>query len=277
MIKVFFPQGCYGTYFSRCLYNYTNLRTLPVVEFNVDNNGSSHSHRLDVVAHTLIKEGHIDILQKEPGDKIVTVYPCPGHELDYYNNQFFKQEKGQFIFYVLGQFTKQEVESKLKDYWGYNDKFDETIPRWIMREWCSFWIADTLHESYNISKYLSLDPIAQINTQDIFNNFLESLTRVATKLELSITVNAEIINKQHKDFLLAQKFHNSQQRCDRYVQDLITDKNSDMLIYSMFDEAYIQHQLRKHNLELRCDGLDIFPTTTHELKLLTYENSNNHN
>jgi hypothetical protein len=277
MIKVYFPPGCYGTYVSRCIYNYTNLRNEPFVEFIFGDTGDSHQHWNNQNAVLDIKQGHIETLCLTDNDLVISIVPCASHRLDYYNNQFFKQQRGQLIDYVLTQISQQEAEYKLTTQWNHNGKFDETVPRWIMREWCSFWINDVLETSYDAKRYQELDSVAQFTTQDIFENYTELLIENISKLGLTITVNLDIIHKQHEKFLLVQKFHNSQIQCEQCVHDLLIGSNNQITSYSIFDEAYIQHLLRCNNLEIHCDDLDIFPTTTQQLKNLTYEKMHNTN
>jgi hypothetical protein len=275
MIKVYFPPGCYGTYVTRCIYNYTNLRNEPFNEFTFGKNGDSHQHRDNLVSKLSIKQGHIEKLVSHKDDVIVSILPCKSHKLDYYNNQFFKQQHGQLIEYILANLSSDEALHKLATQWNCHGKFDETIPKWIMREWCSFWINDVLEVSYNPTPYQELNSAAQLTTQDIFENYIERLTEIVTKLKLTFTVSLGIIHQQHENFLSAQKFHNSQLRCEQYVQDLLDGHSTDIALYSIFDEAYIQHLLRLNNLELRCDGLDLFPATTQQLRNLTYETMHN--
>jgi hypothetical protein len=277
MIKVYFPPGCYGTYVARCIYNYTNLRNEPLVEFTFGETGDSHQHRNNQNAVLHIQQGHIDLLSLNTNDFVVSIVPCAAHRLDYFNNQFFKHKHGQLIDYILTQISQQEAEDKLATQWNYNCKFGETIPRWIMREWCSFWINDVLEISYNPKRYQELDSVAQFTTQDIFENYTDLLIENISKLGLTITVNLDIIHKQHEKFLLVQKFHNSQIHCEQCVHDLLIGNNNQITPYSIFDEAYIQHLLRCNNLEIQCDGLDIFPTTTQQLINLTYEKMHNTN
>lgn len=248
-----------------------------MTSFSFLDNGSSHQHRNNLHAKTVIQEGHANTLLINEDDLVVTIFPCADRKLDYYNNQFFKQQHGQLVDYILSQLTHTDAENKLSTHWGYNGKFDANIPRWIMREWCSFWIADVLNASYNVTTYSKIKSVAQLSTQDIFENFSETLINVVKILRLDITVSTDIIHKQHAEFLSVQKFHNSQSRCHRYLQDLLNDIDTSMHIHSIFDEAYMQHLLRQHNLEIQCDGLDNFPSTTKQLNLLVYENSNNHN
>jgi len=146
-----------------------------------------------------------------------------------------------------------------------------------MREWCSFWINDVLEVAYNPLPYQEINSVAQLTTQDIFENYIELLIEIVAKLGLTFTVDLYIIQQQHKNFLSAQQLHNSQLRCEQYVQDLLDGTNTEITVYSIFDEAYIQHLLRSNNLELQCDSLDLFPVTTQQLKNLTYETMHNTN
>jgi hypothetical protein len=277
MIKVCFPPGCYGTYVSRCLYNFTNLRNGPLINFNYSSSGSSHQHRFDPFARLAIQEGHINTLFVNSTDQLMVIVPCLEHRLDYYNNQYFKQGQGHLVNYILSQYSQEEANYKLKAQWNYTGGLDDTIPRWIMREWCSFWITDVLNAAYNATLYSELNSVVQLFTQDIFDNYIKSLTNAALILGLTVTVDADIIHNYHQEFLALQKFHDSQNRCQQYVNDLIAGNNTEIIVHSIFDEAYMQYLLRQQGIEIQCDGLNIFPVTTKQLKTLTYETSNNYN
>jgi hypothetical protein len=171
MVKVFFPPGCYGTYVTRCIYNYTNLRNEPFVEFTFSDTGNSHQHWNNMQAILKIQQGHIKTLSYTDNDVVVSILPCKSHRLDYYNNQFFKQQHGKLIEYILTSLSLDKIEHKLATHWNYNGKFDKTVPRCIMREWCSLWINDALEAAYNPLQYQELNSVAQLTTQDIFENY----------------------------------------------------------------------------------------------------------
>lgn len=277
MIRVCFPPGCYGTYIARCIYNYTNLRVEPFIEFTFGDNGNSHQYRYNSNAKSQIQEGHLGQHLWNDNDVIVAVLPCTSHRLDYVNNQFLKQQHRKLIKYISLLLEPADIEYKLATHWNYHGKFDKTVPRWIMREWCSFWINDLLEASYNPIRYQELNSVAQLTTQDIFENYIERLAEIVSKLGLTFTIDLSIIHQQHENFLSLQKLHNSQLRCEQYVQYLLDGNNDEITVYSIFDEAYIQHLLRLNNLELQCNGLDLFPTTTQQLRNLTYETMHNTN
>jgi hypothetical protein len=266
--------GCYGTYIAQCIYNYTNLRIRPFEDFKFDEYGSSHHFwdTDDEYSPTTIRFGHIDTdyLQVET-DQVLVILPCKDHKLDYYNNIFFKNFKGQVIKYILESVPKKDIVHALESQWGYTGKLDDSVPRWILREWCSFWINDLLENSIVDTEYKKVKALVQITTQHVFENWLETLTQIASLLNLTFTVDETTIKKQHENFLKLQKFHNSQLRCHQYVNDLLVGNDNKMILHSIFDEAYMQHLLRKNNLEIYCNNLNVFPSTVQQLKNLTYE------
>jgi len=271
MIKVFFPEGCYGTYVSRCIYHYTNLRIGPFEDFIFGHAGNSHQHRQDYQSKLAIDQGHTNTLSYVDTDQLVVIVPNEHNRLDYYNNQFLKHHNGELIEWVLSHVLEDEIDHKFFSQWNYSGKFDKTTPRWIVREWCSFWLNDHLKNRYDKTKYCELKSVVQLSTQDIFENWTETLTHTVSTLGLTFTVDTDTIQKQHTKFLMLQHTHNSQQKCHQYVNDTLVGNNTPMIINTIFDEAYIQYLLRQHNFEIQCNGLDIFPDTTQQLKNLTYE------
>lgn len=271
MIKVYFPPGCYGTYIARCIYNFTNLRPIPFEDFIFDSNGSSHDFwNKQKELSSIINYGHIGApYLNVDAENVVAVLPCRDHKLDYFDNQYFKAENERLFDYVLNQILEEEVFYKLKTHWNYTGKLVD-VPRWIMREWCSFWLNDVLKQSYESGEYNNIDSSVQILTPDIFDNWIESFAQMIQALQLTITVEVDVIKKQHNQFLKLQKFNNIQLKCEQYVKDVINDVNNNMTLHSIFDEAYVQYLLRQQNFEIHCDGLNIFPSTTQQLKTLIY-------
>ena len=272
MIKILFPPGCYGTYFGRSLYNYSNLRTLSYQSFEFDANGSSHAYRQDNEAQQHIRVGHIENISIEESDQIVVILPHQEHRLDYYNNQFVKEEKQQLIKYIQTQLSITDINLKLQDHWNYSSGFNQQVPRWMLREFFSYWIQNCLNSGYNQEKYSSISSIITTNTQEIFTNFLPILHKIANALNLEITVNSAEIQNIHHNFLQNQRYHNSQLRCNAWIHNVIeTDLTEASPCQTIFDESYVQHVARTLGFEIRCDGLDVFPTTSNELRKVIYE------
>jgi len=273
MIKILFPPGCYGTYFTKCIYNYTNLRCGPFEPFTFDQHGSSHQHRQDSIAHTKIKCGHLNFnIKINPNDTIVALLPDFKHRLDYYNNQFFKQQQAELISYILSQFSTEDINNKLSKHWNYIGPLDNTVPNWILREWCSFWITNGWNNGYSRENYLAVANSIQIEVTDLLDQFDQTLIDVVNKLGLTINVDPNIIHNTHNTFLTLQRFRNSQINCNLWVEAIV-NTNIDLPInaQTIFDEAYIQCLLRQYSYEIKCDGLNKFPTTTASLRKIIYK------
>ena len=271
MINVLFSPGCYGTYLSRCIYNYTNLRKEEFLLPTFDLAGSSHEHRQNTIAQQLIWTGHLKDFNPTMVDQTIIILPNLNHQLDYYNNQFHKQQNQQLVEYILSQFSMNEINRKLNDGWGYNNPFDITVPRWILREFFSLWIAECLTTGYSVDQYDNITNQLTIDTQDIILNFNETLDAICQQCNLTLTVDSELITQTHKKFLTAQHYLNSQLNCQEWVTNTIINKNSPTSAQTIFDEAYIQHIFRTHGYELECNELNDFPKMATDLKKIIYK------
>jgi hypothetical protein len=271
MIKVCYPPGCYGNYVTRSIYNYTNLRIGKFKNFKFDERGSSHGQNVE--SESKIKYGHLDSnrILFEDNDSTITILPCIDHMLDYYNNQFDKYAKKALVECIVEQLSITEIKQKLQQGWSYSDNFDNQTPVWILREFFSFWIVDCLINGYSIDKYKNVNSKISITTQDIFLNFLPTLTSICNVLHLEINIDKELIIKNHTNFLNLQKYHNSQLKCQQWVTDIILGTTSSTPCQTIFDESYVQYLLRESGFELQCDGLNIFPITSTDMKKLIYK------
>jgi len=269
MIKVCFPPGCYGSYLTRCIFNYTELNPNQDANFNFNSTGSSHEIRDNGITK-IIYTGHLESGIFELPDDIITILPDDDHNLDYLNNQFIKQSMGEAAPFILTFFSIEGINNKLISNWGYRGQFDENIPKWIFREFCSLWIADVFTPAIN--EYKKVPARLQITTQNIFTDYLKTIQLICNTIQLTITADNDTILKNHSKFLNAQKFHNSQLNCKKWVIDLIN--GVDNLIcpaQTIFDEAYIQYYLKLHGYEIQCYALNDFPKTTTEMNKIIYK------
>ena len=272
MLKILFPPGCYGTYVTRCLYNYTNLRKGEYEPFKFDLSGSSHVHRLDKISRKYILNGHHNTLKILPDDELITILPDSEHFLDYYDNQFHKQADQQVIDYILYQLSQDQIITKLKDNWNYTEPFNESVPRWILREFCSFWIQDCFNDGYNVDRYKNFKSLIHIGAQDIFLNFIETFKQLCIVAKLDINIDLDLISQDNNNFCKVQPYHNIQLDCNRWVELCLKNQLScPSPCRTIFDEAYVQQLFRQHGYEIQCDGLNVFPTTSDKMISIIYK------
>lgn len=278
MIKILFPAGGYGTYLARCLYNYTNLRIGQYSNFVFDKHGSSHELRENLDAHGKILIGHLDSYNyKSPpalteDNQLITILPCPDHILDYYNNVYFKQYNGHLTTHILRQMPISEINQKLKDGWNYHDSLTLDTTPWILREFLSLWIVDCFNDGYSTEAYGDIASKIKITTQDIITSIEKTIVDICQAFDLTINVTTQDILLNHQNFLLAQRYHNSQLKCNNWVDVTVNSSISlDNPCQTIFDEAYVQHIFRTQGYEIKCDGLNVMPTTSLEMKELIYK------
>lgn len=282
MIHVLFSPGCYGTFVSKCLYYLTDLGGPDLDQFNFDSQGSSHDFRkvlfnnqyivcmhpeMDQAMHSLQS---VDLLDENLQQNIVCVLPCRDHGLDYFDNQFAKQEQAKILEFIKSLYTEQEIEHKLLNFWHYNKNLDVDVPRWIIREWCSLWIQNVLLASYSLEPFAKFDKALRVSTQDVCENLYDTLHDVSKKLQLTLLVSRDNIDILHDKFLKHQKFHNMQKKCVDWVKQVLNNQPAQSPCLTILDEAYVQALLRDNNYEIQCHGLEHFPTWSQDLYRIIY-------
>ena len=94
---------------------------------------------------------------------------------------------------------------------------------------------------------------------------------------MTVTVDDATMKYNQSNWIAKQSYHNSQHRCDAWIQDILEDRDSESPCQTLLDEAYVQRCLREQGYEIRCDGLNIFPRSSRDLRELVYENCNINN
>ena len=272
MIKICYPPGCYGSYLSRCIYNYSDLRKQELDSFQFDKFGSSHEHRDQTKVADIIQIDHLDNeISFDHADDTLIILPCDNHMLDYFNNVLMKANAGHTMNHLKTLFKQKDIEIKLSQGWKHAYGIDDQIPNWILREFISFWIRDCFDNGYSIKNYQKVPHKICITTQNIFLDFLDALSDIFKVFGLKATVDESVIADNHLKFLQVQKYHQSQFRCNQWCDDILKEKFSSTPCNTIFDEAYVQYFLRKQGFEIQCDGLDMFPTTSTSMIKIIYK------
>ena len=270
MIQIVFPPGCYGHFLARCVFGLTNLDSMPFQDFQFDHAGSSHCLRDNDLISKSVSWCHVE--DADPScDHVIVILPEQHHVLDYYLNQFVKQQEKHLIRHLAYQVSSAEITNKLTEHWGVSSSDVDRVPRWIMREWFSFWIQDCVESGYDRSRYESVACDVVLGANELFDDLVGVMHRICDRIGLELRVTPDDISRQQQQFSLNQPLHGQQQRCWDWCQAVMySDQDHEILLHTIFDEAWIQHTLRQHGREIHCDGLDVFPTSSAKLKELTY-------
>lgn len=270
MIKVIYARGCYGTYIARCLYHYSNLRQGAFEPLSFDQFGSSHVHRKNHHARNVILDQHLESFKIQDYDRLVVLLPSQDNLLDYIDNHLVKQANNDWLAYVCDQFGRSHIQTTLKTQWSVDPPL-ESVPRWIMREWCSFWLQDLWSQSYDHKAYTSIASVVTKDVEQVIDDYWNHLQMIFAKLDLTLTVDPVIIRATHETFLGLQRFRGMQNQCRLWTRAVIQGiEDRPCPAQTMFDEAYIQVLLRHHGYHLKCDQLDQFPQTSTQMKRFVY-------
>ena len=155
----------------------------------------------------------------------------------------------QDLIQALKPGMKNWNEKKL-DHWEWREYFSLTVPQWWLSEMKTQW---------DLAKSLGF---YCIDTRDIFDNFQKINLEVIQHIGCNIVDNDRFEQKinqwQHGQNKIWQQWEN-------YVQykDTILDKaNYDVDLFGdLVLESVIQYHLRERGIELKCYGLNKFPTS----------------
>ena len=249
MIHVTWQPGCYGNYVMQSIYAYSNLSN--GTDIHIESTGSSHGfnirNKFFIYDHSC-----------SPKADVIISANCR-HQLDYANNQLVKFFYNDIHNYVERSFPNYSMDSN--GLWPHGS-------RWATREWISFWLVDALENAYGTIE-------GHFDTVDLFDDNV--FPALINRLGLTMAVDNATMKLNQARWVEQQRFHNSQQRCELWIQDIRYQLSSDSPCQTLLDEAYVQHRLRQQGYEIRCDGLDVFPTNSRDLRELIYENSHTNN
>jgi hypothetical protein len=255
-IKVIFGHGCYGNFIASCLYKY-NAETSQQHNFDIsfDKSGSSHNIREHSVSQFVQCTHALSSLD----DNSVLVVANKQHYLDYFDNQFLKQESGNLIEFLRIVIGDEEIKYKIKHFWKNQITHIKDVKLWELREFLSYCINDILNASY--IKYSQIDHAISIDTVDLFSDLYSTISRIADGLNIEVSMAKPEIQKLQQTFVNLQQFNNIQIRCDRWTDDIIENIDNESPCLTIFDEAYVQHLLSERGYQLKCDNLDKFPNS----------------
>lgn len=277
MYIIVYPGGCYGQFTGWALEwiqgNYpVEYRPFTDKKNSHKWNGNFMTSIDKAVAHPK-ERAHVHPINEETDnivtgieksltvyDKVIVIYPALSDFLWNCNNKLTKiyGEKGWFKNNSkhFGDMSKW----KSKDTWEY-------------REFLSFWLYDQ-HMSetgykdiidYNNNRVFKI----QINQiRDDFNNTFNKLSKW---LQIENVRSDDDLTKLHMDWIQNELYLYKDKLIENIVDAIINNVDIPMNECSIFDQADIQRKLRNAGYEIKCYGLNEWPSTTTQLRELIYE------
>jgi len=289
-VPILFNGGAYGTYVEWCL---TSLSTSDQLSSPFRANGASHNfdgnHLLNMQGwrqylsgsdhskfvrlhpktdknHSL--KNHLDeILQSV--DQVIFLYPDTDSVLLNLNNWIDKVWYNRWIDFIGSEVDYKKI---YKNWPIAPDTAIKDIDVWIYREFLSMYLVPSWQsqvEWYFPDKWQS-PRCRYIFVKDLLHDFENTITAIADFLKLDVQRPISALLPYHEQNIKLQK-HIDQDKICNYIIDSIL--NGDFITWNalpIVSEAWIQWRLRELGYEIRCHGLDTFPTTSVQLKELLY-------
>jgi hypothetical protein len=289
-IPILFNGGAYGTYLEWAL---TTLSTDIPVESPITN--ISNSHRFS--GNQLINiEGWREFVKQNQFKKfvrlhpktkkdqsltdtikeildnveyVIHLYPDPESVLLNINNCY----KKVWTDWWTTQFNSDISPEKIYQNWPIDRNTPITeVPIWIRREFLSFYLVPAWQNEveWYYPDRCNNNRIRLVLIKDLLYNFENTILKIQSDFNLTFTKPISSILTIHNQMLSAQKAITQDQTCCQIIQSVINEYDFDWEELPLVSQSWVQWRLRNLNFEIQCDGLDIFPTNSVQLKKLLY-------
>jgi len=286
-VVIAFSGGTYGTYLEWCLTTLCS-NTNPEAPFTEIGNShkftGNHLRHIDgwrryvngpakfnfVRLHPKQKNtdniaAHIDEISKDTS-KIIYLRPDEKTSLLVVNNFFYKI----WDSWITHSFDAAIDPNKIYKNWPVSIDVPITeVPRWIMREFLSFYLMPAWLDQ--VEFHSSASPAAlTISVSELLFNFVKTLSAIESSFGLKYQQPISNILPLHEKNLQLQTYLLHDQICNSIINSIISGTDLSWSKLSLPSEAWVQWELRNHGFEIQCDGLDMFPTNSVHLKELLY-------
>ena len=288
-----FQAGAYGSYLKWVLY--TLLVDKPIQSpFK-----KSTSHDLSyldtkLIQKRLVTKEHatIDQLLENNNLKLATIHPVTTFGMDwleevnkisklvdrviipYTDHSTYLLGIHNYLYKIWNDMWTGALEyvdrENLEKGWGVDTTVDlNSIPRWILREHHSMNIFNSWE---NQCGWFAPAKFSKTNCQyvfisDLFYNFLSTIESIKQFLGVEWIRDPVELLPYHKINIANQQYKTQDIIATQILQSVSNNVNftwnaSDITLYT---EAFVQRALQQQDIMLKCNGLNVFPTSTNEL------------
>lgn len=293
-VPILFNGGAYGTYLEWCLTGLCSSDEL-VSPFRAT--GNSHNfngvHLLDMQGwqQYLEKNDFSDFVRLHPKsdpmhsleknieeilqsvDKVIFLYPDTDMVLLNLNNWFDKvwDNWWEYIWANPKEFCIDPKE--LYKNWNISSSTPiQNVDIWIRREFLSYYLVPAWRsqvEWYFPDRWQSAR-CRYVFLKDLLYDFENTITDLVSFLNLNIKKSVSELLPYHAENMKLQKHTNQDRVCNQIIESILNDTVMTWDALPIASQSWIQWRLREFGYELRCHQLDIFPTTSIQLKKLLY-------
>lgn len=285
-----YSGGTYGTYLEWCLATLSSNLTV-VSPFN--SNGNSHKFKGNYVQGM---EGWHQRNKQLPVAPFVRLHPKTKQHESLSDNMNHLCDTADSVVYLYPDresilFLLNNVTYKIwHDWWehNFNSEIDidkiyknwpvdnnttiSNIPNWIKREFLSLYLMPAWLDQvewYHPDRW-SHSKCCVITVNQLLYDFENTINRIKIHCNLQFEKDIAELMPYHQQNLKLQKYTNQDQLCNQIISSVINNQVFEWEELTLTSESWVQWQLRNLGYEIRCHGLDTFPTNSIQLKELLY-------
>jgi len=289
-IPIVFNAGAYGTYLEWCL---TTLSSTDPIRSPFTRIGNSHAFRGN---HLMSFENWIDYVKSDNLQKFVRfhpksrqsdslslvltqvcesvnfaiyLYPDPNSILLCLNNTYSKIWDDWWAV----QFSSSIDPNKIYENWPVSRNTSITdVPVWIRREFLSYYLMPAWFDQieWNHITTWRNDKCCTVFVSDLLHDFKNTLEKISKHCNLQYSRSIDDLVEYHSTNLSLQKHLTQDQICNTIITAVLKNQDHTWDELPFASEVWLQWQLRNQRFEIRCDGLDKFPTNSLQLRELLY-------
>lgn len=292
-LPIVFHAGSYGTYLEWCL---TTLTLDIDINLPLTEKGNSHNfkgnHLLDIERWNqyVVSDNqypfvrfHPKISQSDDLHEIlntlsaqvnffVYIYPTQNTLLLSLNNQFNKIWNDWWSH----AFQSESIDiKKIYDNWPVDRSIPvEQIPHWIRREFLSYYMMPMYFDQIEWDKkvHYNQSNCVLVTIDELLYNFQNVIARIVDQTKIKLFKSIDSLEFYHAQMIERQTNINQDFLAKKIVDSIVNEVAFDWQdqTLTLVTESYLQWELRNRGFEMRCDGLDKFPTNSVQLKELLY-------
>lgn len=259
-IATLFTPGSYGTFISWCVYSFSSLNHKSTIILPFEGS-SAHAYR-NSIGNSIVTASHTVL--DDSYQNYILIDHSQSKFINYINNQLQKALAGNLIKYLESIFPK--IYTKLSTHWSNEYSI------WEMRELLSFYLHDMFVQTEE--QATAQDQLAtqyncyNINPEYFILNINSELISVLDHFGLTPNEYINDIDGYAAEFIKRQDNFNKNEIISNFVEQTILGNRYEFLNQTIFDQAWIQHQLRLREYEIQCYNLNEFPTNSYVLSEL---------
>jgi hypothetical protein len=289
-IPIVFPAGAYGTYLHWCLDTLTTKGPISAPFTHIGNSHNFKGGHLEnmqgwnnfvaLPSDRLFVRFHPKTTRKESLSKNLdqicdqanhVIYLCPDHEsvLLMINNMFTKIWDNWFDRIFSVELDPMIIYKN----WPVDPTLPiSQLPPWVLREFLSLYLLPAWNSQVEWGNlhHQNQDNCCVVTVTELLTQIESTLTRIQKFCQLDYQRSVADLLDYHQTNLGLQKFLTQDRICQTIVDSIMEHKMHTWEPLPLPSEAWIQWQLRNLGYELRCHGLDMFPTNSVQLRELLY-------